>query len=186
MRDTQRAAVYAVEEQVSQALQRGGVVDFFGSTLVVPAERRFADIASIQRYVDLVRDRWNRSQPGVAHLRVRERRGSTKAHYEPARGDQPAVIAVPMDLIAGTRWAARETVVLHEFAHHLLATAANDSPDHLTAKSVSAHGGLYCATLITLYEQVLGPEAALLLRSALQAAGVNVNGTLSGSSRSAQ
>ena len=40
-RDTDRAAVYAAEDQWSAALNRGGVIDFFGSRLQLPVQTRF-------------------------------------------------------------------------------------------------------------------------------------------------
>ncbi|HAN71376.1 MAG TPA: TIGR04338 family metallohydrolase, partial [Actinobacteria bacterium] len=37
-------AVYAAEDQWSAVLDRGGVVDFFGSRIDVPMQRRFGDV----------------------------------------------------------------------------------------------------------------------------------------------
>ena len=74
-RDSHRSAVYAAEEQWAHQLARGGAIDFLGSRLQIPVERRFADIASVQRYVDAVLGligvvtQW----PGVSPVRVRER-----------------------------------------------------------------------------------------------------------------
>lgn len=160
-RDTARAAVYAAEDQVSAALDRGGSVDFFGSSLTVPQQRRFADIMSIQRYVDHVLDRpeVRRRWPNAGSVRVRERAGTRQAHYEVGR----AVLAIP---IAGPppRWAGRELVVLHELGHHVAPPAA-DAP---------AHGPHFTGSVIALVADVLGAEAALLLRAAYDGAGVAV------------
>ncbi|MGE0220953.1 TIGR04338 family metallohydrolase [Mycolicibacterium sp.] len=116
-RDSQRAKVYAAEQFVRTLFDRAAehgkpVVDFFGTTLTLPPEGRFASVASVQRYVDdvlahpAVRDRW----PGRAPLRVRSRRGATAAHYE--RDGDAAAIAVPE---ARSTWALRELVVF--FGH---------------------------------------------------------------------
>ena len=159
MRDSQRAAVYAAEDQVSAALARGGCVDFFGSTLTLPIERHFADVASIQRYVDAVlalpsvAEAW----PTAGAVRVRERAGAAKATYERATG----VMAIPL---AGPppRWAAREMVILHELAHHCTYAAHAD---------VAAHGPEFVANLETLVGVVIGPEVSLMLRAAFDGVG---------------
>jgi putative metallohydrolase (TIGR04338 family) len=160
-RDQHRSAVYAAEEQWARQLARGGTVDFFGSPLVLPGERRFADIASVQRYADAVLGligvvtQW----PGVPPVRVRERRGTGRAHYA------DGVIALPISGAVGERWAARESVVLHEVTHHLV---AHSRP------GVAAHGPEFCGDLIRLVEIALGPEPALLLRASFDGAGVPV------------
>ena len=160
-RDQHRSAVYAAEEQWARQVARGGTVDFFGSPLDIPTERRFADIASVQRYVDSVLGligvitRW----PGVPAVRVRERAGSGRAHYS------EGVIALPLQGLVGERWAARESVVLHELTHHLVAHAH---------PGVAAHGPEFCGDEVLLVELVLGPEAALLLRAAFDGARIPV------------
>lgn len=160
-RDQHRSAVYAAEEQWSRQLGRGGPVDFFGSTLAIPVERRFADIASVERYVDAVLGligvvtRW----PGVPPVRVRERAGTGRAHYA------DGVIALPLRGAVGERWAARESVVLHELTHHLVAHAH---------PGVAPHGPEFCADEVRLVESAIGPEAALLLRAAFDGAGIPV------------
>jgi len=160
-RDVHRSAVYAAEEQWARQIARGGSVDFFGSQLRVPAERRFADIPSVQIYVDAVLaligvvTQW----PGIGPVRVRERRGASRAHYA------DGVIALPISGAVGERWAARESVVLHELTHHLV---AHSRP------SAVAHGPEFCGDEIRLVEVVLGPGASLLLRAAFDGAGVPV------------
>jgi putative metallohydrolase (TIGR04338 family) len=158
-RDQHRSAVYAAEEQWARQLARGGTVDFFGSPLQVPTERRFADIGSVQRYVESVLaligvvTRW----PGVPPVRVRERAGTGRAHYS------DGVIALPLKGLVGERWAARESVVLHELTHHLV---AHSHP------GAAAHGPEFCGDEVLLVEITLGPEAALLLRAAFDGAGI--------------
>lgn len=160
-RDQHRSAVYAAEEQWARQLARGGTLDFFGSPLDIPVERRFADVASVQRYVDAILGligvitRW----PGVPPVRVRERAGTGRAHYS------EGVIALPLQGQVGERWAARESVVLHELTHHLVAHAH---------PGVAAHGPEFCGDEVLLVEIVLGPEAALLLRAAFDGARIPV------------
>lgn len=169
-RDRQRAAVYAAEEQVGRLLSRAAeypVMEVAGSHLVLPAERRFGDIASVRRYVDQVcalnwvRDAWPAARP----VRVRARRGATKAHYEPGQGDGiAALIALP---VTGDGWAMREMVVLHELAHHL-GCADPASGDDLT------HGPAFTGRMLRLVDGVIGAEAALLLRIAFADQGAAV------------
>jgi putative metallohydrolase (TIGR04338 family) len=85
----------------------------------------------------------------VAPVSVRARKGQLKAHYEA----ESQVIAIPLD----TAWAARESVVLHELTHHIvMSSRGTDDP---------AHGPRFTASMCTLVECTLGPEAALLLRA---------------------
>jgi putative metallohydrolase (TIGR04338 family) len=152
-RDTQRAKVYAAEEFVRTLFDRAGehgtrAIDFFGTSLTLPPEARFASVESVQRYVDdvfalgAVQNRW----PDIEPLTVRSRRGQTAAHYE--RFDDGAVVAVPE---RRSGWALRELVVLHEIAHHLTDV---DPP----------HGPQFVATFCELAGAVMGPEVAHVLR----------------------
>lgn len=152
-RDTQRAKVYAAEEFVRTLFDRAAehgnrAIEFFGTSLTLPPEARFASVESVRRYVDdvlalpAVRTRW----PRIAPLGVRPRRGVSAAHYE--ADDAGAVIAVPE---ARTRWALRELVVLHEIAHHL-------------CEVPPPHGPRFVATFCELADAVMGPEAAHVLR----------------------
>lgn len=152
-RDTQRSRVYAAEEFVRTLFDRAArhssrSLDFFGESLTLPPEARFASVDSVQRYVDevlslpAVRARWAQA----AGLTVRPRRSMTAAHYETAGGE--GVIAVP----AGADWALRELVVLHEVAHHLCPDAA------------PPHGAGFVATFCALAGIVMGPEAGHVLR----------------------
>ncbi len=161
-RDAQRARVYAAEEFVRSLFDRaqsrsGATVDFFGTTLTLPPEARFGSVASVRAYVDgvlghpAVRERW----PDAAPLAVRNRRGSTAAHYEVRDGR--AAIAVPdggaVSAVAGgsATWALRELVVLHEIAHHLCGAE-------------EAHGPEFVATFTDLADAVMGPEVGYVLR----------------------
>jgi putative metallohydrolase (TIGR04338 family) len=166
-RDAQRSRVYAAEaviRRVFDRAERSGAraVEMHGSTITLPVERRFASIESMQHYVDLVLSQWwvraawpERSGVPVT---VRERRGQAEAHYEPAS----ATIAVPP--YANNRaWAMRELVLLHEIAHHL-------APDH----DHEAHGPEFVDRFTTLVDEIVGPEAGLLLRAAMHEGGVRL------------
>ncbi len=141
---------------------RAHTVELAGATLTLPAEARFASVASVQQYVDRVL-----ALPGVVEqfdrarlpLTVRDRRSAQAAHYHSARAE----IAVPAT--ADNRWAMRELVVLHEVAHHLDPTVAADTPGPV-------HGPDFVHTLIELVGQVLGPETALIYRVMLGDAGL--------------
>lgn len=163
-RDEQRARVYAAEDLVHRMFDRSAtypVIEIAGSRLTLPPERRFGDLAAVQAYVDRVlalnwvRGMWPRAELPV---RLRERAGSTRAHYERAG----AVMAVPTHG-AGTRWALRELVVLHELAHHL----AGDGE--------VPHGGPFADRLLSLVDGALGPEAALVMRITMLDLGVRIS-----------
>jgi putative metallohydrolase (TIGR04338 family) len=141
-------------------LDRGGLVDFFGSHIDVPLQRRFGDIDGVRRYVDAVLglEAVVVRFPAAPPVAVRERAGQTKAHYESAT----ATIAVPMK----SAWAAREAVILHELSHHLMAS------DGLAGPGADWHGPGYRITMIDLVVAVLGEPAALLLRAGYEEAGV--------------
>ena len=152
-RDTQRAKVYAAEQFVRTLFDRAAehgsrVVDFFGTSLTLPPEGRFASVESVQAYVDdvlnhpSVQRRW----PALMPISVRPRRGVTAAHHERRDGD--AVIAVPAHR---DRWALRELVVLHEIAHHVCDAAP-------------PHGPEFVATFPELAGLVMGPEVEHVLR----------------------
>jgi putative metallohydrolase (TIGR04338 family) len=155
-----RSAVYAAEDQWSAVLDRGGVVDFFGSRLDVPAQRRFGDLASVRAYAEAVLALRGvvDAYPATGPVLVRERRGQTKAHYE----SQDHTIAVPLQSL----WAAREAVVLHELAHHVAWCAG------LCSAGADWHGPAYRRVMCDLVAIVLGDTAALLLRAGYEELGV--------------
>lgn len=166
-RDVQRAKVYDAEHLVRAMFDRADeaghrTVEFHGSLLTLPVERRFASVDSVQTYADRllalnwVRAQWDRA---AVPVRVRARAGAAAAHYDPAG----AVLAVPLHT-GGTAWALRELVVLHELAHHL--TPAADS--------AAAHGPEFCSRHIELVDGIIGPEAALLLRASMLGCGVRI------------
>lgn len=153
-RDTGRAAVYQAELQVRAALERaaGGRLDFFGSQLQLPVEQRFGDLAEVQTYLDeCQRDaRVVAGFGGRPPVLVRPRAGDQQAHYS------AGVIAIP----AASDWAMREMVVLHELAHHLV-----------WSDQLPAHGPAFRQAYLQLTEWFIGPEVALVLRTALMGTG---------------
>jgi putative metallohydrolase (TIGR04338 family) len=160
--DAQRQRVYEAEGVLARMIDRRDdfpVADAFGSRVVVPDDRKFGDIESVQRYVDavLALDWVRRAAPPRASLpvRVRARAGATRAEYE----FDTVTIAVPPHRVGG-RWAMRELVVLHEIAHHVSADAG--------------HGPAFVAQLLELVEELVGPEAGFLLRASFLDSGVQV------------
>lgn len=97
----------------------------------------------------------------IGTVTVRVRKGQTKAHYEP----EHQIIAIPMD----SAWAARESVVLHELAHHILMSGNAASA---AAMIQAPHGAQFTSTMCVLAECVLGHEAALMLRTSYSALGL--------------
>lgn len=167
MRDSDRSTVYEAEALVRRLLDRAvefPTVQVAGSTIALPVERRFGDVAAVRRHVagvlalPAVRDRW--PMRAAVPVVVRARRGVAQAHYEYAG----AVIAVPtaMQDRSGTAWAMREVVVLHELAHHLL------------GDQDTTHGPAFRSVLLDLVDIVVGPELRLLLLVTYADAGLGV------------
>jgi putative metallohydrolase (TIGR04338 family) len=156
------SAVYEAEHQWSAVLDRGGMVNFHGSHMEVPLQKRFADIPSVQSYVDrvLALEPVRETYPNAGPVRVRERRGQSKAHYEPST----ATVAIPLD----NRAFGRESTVLHELAHHLSVS------DGLPASPSGTrwHGAEFRDAMLFLVNVVLGDEAALLLRAGYHSSGI--------------
>jgi len=154
-RDTDRAAVYAAEDQWSAAIDRGGVIDFFGSRLQLPVQTRFGSLPAVQQYVENLVTMY----PGIAPVSVRHRRGDTRAHYS------NGVIAIPM----AATWACRESVLLHEFAHHLNSGSCEGSQ-----APQPAHGPRFRGLMVALVGRAQTPESALLLRRCFESKGLVV------------
>jgi putative metallohydrolase (TIGR04338 family) len=166
-RDAQRSRVYAAEAVIRRVFDRAEhagarAVEMHGSTITLPVERRFASVESMQHYVDLVLSQWwvRAAWPArsAVPITVRERRGQAQAHYEGAT----STIAVP-PYVRNRSWAMRELVLLHEIAHHL-------APD----SDREAHGPEFVDRFTTLVDEIVGPEAGLLLRTAMHEGGVRL------------
>ncbi|HQR79785.1 MAG TPA: TIGR04338 family metallohydrolase [Actinomycetota bacterium] len=147
MNDTRR--LYEAERTLMFMLDHPGTVQFMGSSLTLPVERRFGDVASVRRYLAAVREReWG--YPQVPEPLVRVRKGHSQAHW--AGG----VIALP-DGIGRKGWAMREVVVLHEYAHHVAW--------HTTG--ATGHGRAFQEVYLDLLDNAVGPEAAFIVRAGL-------------------
>lgn len=164
VRDSNRQKLYDAESIVNDALVRAEqndtrTFDFYGSTLILPDERKFGDIESVQRYVDCVlklnwvQEAYKRAQYPV-HVRARKDAG--QAHYAPFLHE----IAMPVHKGSHHSWAMREMVVLHEVAHHL------------DDQSEAAHGKSFAKIFQHLVSEIIGPEVGLLLLDAFTQNGV--------------
>ena len=147
MNDIGQSATYAAEHELHSLLKHasaGCSVQVAGSTLTLPVERLYGQVEDVQRYVDKVMNlSWvKQTWPNAGVVKVRGRRGARQAHYE------PGIIAIPGHEVGGT-WAMRETVVLHELAHHLTLGHGHDA--------------LFRGTLLTLLGELIGAEVAFAL-----------------------
>ncbi len=153
-RDVQRARVYRAEDawatRLDAARLGAPLATVAGSALLLPAERRFGELAAVRSYCARVL-----ALPGVVERfgevgppDLRLRGGARAAHWEP-----PGTIAVPVPR-HGEPWALRESVVLHELAHHV---------GHRTGLA-DRHAAPFPAVLLALVAQALGEEAAFSLR----------------------
>jgi putative metallohydrolase (TIGR04338 family) len=163
MRDNQRQRVYDAEyfvRDVLASLAQADVptFDFYGSSLLMPLERKFGDLESIQRYIDAVlelnwvRDMW--PERTILPVHVRRRAGRKFAHYEPLT----RTFAIP-DHENSSGWALREIVILHELSHHL-------------SRHGEIHGAEFASTFLHMVREVMGPEIGLLLTDSYSQHGV--------------
>lgn len=164
-RDAGKTALYDAETLVRTMFDRADerglrTVELMGSQVTLPVERKFASIESVQDYADRVlalewvRATWDRASTPV---RVRSRAGNQAAHYE----NDTATIALPGLHRNGRAWAFRELVVLHELAHHL-------DPSDPDQPHTAPHGPEFVDRYLTLVGEIIGPEAAFVLRATLR------------------
>ena len=163
-RDAQRARVYRAEDawaaRLDAARQGARLATVAGSPVLLPAERRLGSLPAARDYLarvlalPAVQDRVGAVDPP----HVRARGGGGSAHWEP-----PGVIAVPVPR-HGEPWALRETVLLHELAHHVGAATGR----------AARHEPPFPAVVLLLVLAVLGEEAALALRVDYGQQGVRV------------
>jgi putative metallohydrolase (TIGR04338 family) len=146
-------AYYDAEHALTFVLSNGGTYEFFGSKLTLPVEAKFGRIEDIERYIARVYDHLD--LPGDPP-KVKEKYGNRTAHYSPLT----KTISIPRQ----TEWAMRETVVLHELAHHL-------TPDDTVN---GGHGDRFCSCLVWLITRCIAPEAGLILSAEYGERGVHV------------
>jgi putative metallohydrolase (TIGR04338 family) len=156
--DSHRAKAYSAEDQFSNLMNRGGIIEFFDSKLDIPAQKRFANLDSIVTYVQILFTQLNLD---LRPPQVRERKGCAKAHYELSG----QVIAIPVSGEAA-RWALRETVILHECAHHVASKFASAGEP--------VHGPTFTASMLLLVQTAFGDQARLLLSAGYLELGVPV------------
>lgn len=125
-----------------------------GATLVVPNEYKFGHIDTIRDYVNRVIDRVNADLGTTfTHVTVTEGRSNLckKAYYRAGQ------ITIPQK--GKGEWAWRQTVVLHEVAHHL-------TPGH-------GHDSVFTGMLAYLFDEFIGAEAGFMYRVLLSHEGIN-------------
>ena len=153
-RDAQRSRVYRAEDawadRLDAARRGAAAATVAGSRVLLPAERRFGSVEAASSYaaralgLPAVVDAVGEVHPPV----LRTRRGSRAAHWE-----APGTVALPVP-VHGEPWALRETVLLHELAHHVGGTTGR----------TSGHTAPFPALVLLLTEAALGAEAAFVLR----------------------
>lgn len=156
--DRQKSGVYRAEQVLRKVYDRDvPMIEFYGSNIVLPPERKFGTIESVQTYVDKVLGlNWVQAQfpNALQRVLVRPRRGQGYAHY--SMGE----IAVPTTQRATqVQWAMRELVILHEIAHHF------------TLHS-EAHGKEFARAYVDLVDGIIGHEAGFVLRGLFYSEGV--------------
>jgi putative metallohydrolase (TIGR04338 family) len=155
-RDAQRARVYRAEDAWAgrlDAARRGApLATVGGSAVLLPSELRFGTLDAASAYVDRIL-----ALPAVVAAagpvqapQLRTRRGQRSAHWE-----APGMIALPVPA-HGEPWALRESVLLHELAHHVGETTGR----------AAGHRPPFPAVMLLLVAAALGAEAAFALRVA--------------------
>lgn len=153
-RDAQRAKVYRAEDawaaRLDAARQGAVLATVGGSSVLLPGERRLGSLTAAQAYCARVLE-----LPDVVAVvgavdppALRTRRGVRAAHWEP-----PGVIALPVP-VHGEPWGLRETVLLHELAHHAGETTGRSH----------GHRAPFPAVVLLLAAAALGEQAAFALR----------------------
>ncbi len=153
-RDAQRSRVYRAEDAWAARLDAARLgaarATVAGSSVLLPPERRLGSLEAAAAYAARVL-----ALPAVVHAvgpvaapELRVRRGVRAAHWEP-----PGTIALPVP-VHGEPWALRETVLLHELAHHVGETCGLSR----------GHRAPFPALVLLLVDAALGAEAAFALR----------------------
>lgn len=155
-RDAQRARVYRAEDawaaRLDAARRGAALATVAGSAVLLPGELRFGTLDAASSYAERVLD-----LPEVVAVagrldppELRTRRGQRSAHWE-----SPGAIALPVPR-HGEPWALRETVLLHELAHHVGESTGISR----------GHRAPFPALVLLLVDATLGSEAAFTLRVA--------------------
>lgn len=168
--DRQRAGLYEAERRLRRMLDRAHeypVAQVAGSRITLPVERKFADLPSMQTYVDLVlaQDWPEFPRLGISRVPVvpsPEAADQNSAMYTGGRIQVPVRATNPA---TGTRWAMREVVVLHELAHHAM---------FVHRPGVPHHGAEFAGAFRTLLVGMMGPEMTLLFDVIFRDGGVRV------------
>jgi putative metallohydrolase (TIGR04338 family) len=151
MTDSRRSILYAAESIAIDMVDRGAEVAFHGSRLTPDNDRKFGQVADVERYLTSLRSQtW--AYPDVPAPHVRVRKGAAKATWQ-----APGTIALP-----DAAWARRELIVLHEYAHHVRWHTAADP----------SHGSGFCRVLADLIRNAVGPATGLLFMDAFHRAGL--------------
>lgn len=129
-------------------------VHAYGSTVVLPDERKFGRVENVNEYLWKVAELLDLGEPPLAVYK----QGRKDAHYNALQ----RTIHLPPHLGSHHSWAMREIVVLHEYAHHL------------SREERESHGPIFCGAFVFLVEHCIGPEVAFLLRCAFAERGCAV------------
>lgn len=154
MSDSGRSRVYNAEFQLRDIFSNGSlsrVVKFKGMTLTLPDERKFGALETVQSYADAVIEMVRDTYP-AKRVPVIEGRKSLRHR---AYWDWEKIVLPQREVGA---WAWRETVVLHEIAHHLTPGAG--------------HNGEFCGAFVYLLTEIIGPEAGWLMGVLLNENGI--------------
>lgn len=146
--------VYLCEDRLQRWARAARAVLVDGRLVAVEPEHDFADLGTISLFCTLTC-----LELGLPPVAVRRRRGERKSHYRPARGSDPAEIA-----LAG--WGGARLVVLHELAHHV----ARHHPD--ASAGEPDHGPRFRAGLVGLLHHCGLPRQASELQRLFSEAGL--------------
>lgn len=163
MRDNQKQKVYDAEHQFCRMLdtvELDGTIDFFGSRVAVDTDRKFTRVADVQRFVDAIVTSLLPEHRSVVPTVV-VRKGEAKAVYRSSDN----TICVPE-----AKWALRESVILHEMAHWLVAHSLDRS-------TCEAHGPEFAGIFVDLVSRVMGSGSAMVLSACLDGSGVRMVST---------
>lgn len=130
-----------------------------GSTMTVSMDRKFSDLAGVQRYVDAITASpyINQKFPSIAGVKIAvDPRLESRSYYR----NMNHQITLAGSKKSG-RWAMREFVVLHELAH-------------AATRHIGGHGPEFAAAFVELVEFAISPEVAYALRMSMYEAGCKI------------